>query len=154
MLISSSCWIKYVSSHLKIGRIHLHKAGKSTLIIMTINLLKKAYKLHINYYLGIFIVNRKHQGPRMNFVNNVRHPPWLEVADLARSGRDSPGNRLRPPGSQGAGLVAAAGFSKKESSSWAVLSSLGCLVEHEAITMPGALLVCTMYMYSMSAYNT
>ena len=49
MLISCSCWIKYVSSHLNIGRINLHKAGESAWIIMTINLLKQAYKLHINY---------------------------------------------------------------------------------------------------------
>ena len=68
----------------------------------------------------------------MNFVNNLRHPPWLEVADLARSGRDSPGNRLRPPGSQGAGLGAGAGFSKKKSLSWAVLSSLGLTLGRRA----------------------
>ena len=68
----------------------------------------------------------------MNFVNNLRHPPWLEVADLSHSGRDSPGNRLRPPGSQGAGLGAGAGFSKKKGLSWAVLSSLGLTLGRRA----------------------
>ena len=55
----------------------------------------------------------------------LRHPPWLEVADLARSGRDS-------PGSQGAGLGAGAGFSKTKLLSRAVLSSLGLTLGRRA----------------------
>ena len=55
----------------------------------------------------------------------LRHPPCLEVADLARSGRDS-------PGSQGAGLGAGAGFSKTKGLSRAVLSSLGLTLGRRA----------------------